>query len=144
MDRHGRLGAGRVLGVDLGGRRVGLALTDAGRTFASPLDTIPFVSERKTAERLAALCREHGADLVVVGLPVRDDGTEGENCARTRRIVDRLLALGVAAVPWDESWSTRDAADALKGAGGGRAAVRRNLDRVAAALVLRDWLEHRP
>ena len=135
---------GRVLGVDLGARRIGLALSDPGRTFASPLATIPFVSERTTAERLAELCRQHGADQVVVGLPVRDDGTEGEDCERTRRIVDRLAALGVAAVPWDESWSTRDAADALQGAGGGPAATRRNLDRVAAALVLRDWLEHRP
>ncbi len=135
----------RVLGVDLGGRRVGLALTDAGRSFASPLATIPFESEKKTSERLAALCREHGADLVVVGLPVRDDGTEGENCSRTRRIVDRLVALGIAAEPWDEAWSTRDAADAMAGAGGGRVSSRRRIDRVAAALILRDWLEnHRP
>jgi putative holliday junction resolvase len=135
---------GRVLGVDLGERRVGLALTDPGRTFASPLATVPFVSERKMAERLAELCREHGADLVVVGLPLRDDGTERENCARTRRIVERLRALGVAAEPWDEAWSTRDAADALQGAGGRRSSVRRRIDQVAAALVLRDWLEHRP
>ncbi len=134
---------GRVLGVDLGQRRIGLALSDPGRTFASPLETIPFVSERKTAERLAELCRQHGADQVVVGLPVRDDGSEGENCARSRRIVDRLVALGVAAEPWDESWSTRDAAADLDAAGGSRASVRRRIDRAAAALVLRDWMEHR-
>ena len=134
---------GRVLGVDLGERRIGLAMTDPGRTFASPLATVPFASERRTAEHLAALCREHGADQVVVGLPVRDDGTEGDNCARTRRIVDRLRALGIAAEPWDESWSTRDAADAMAGAGGGRQANRRRIDRVAAALILRDWLESR-
>jgi putative Holliday junction resolvase len=134
---------GRALGVDLGERRIGLALTDPGRTFASPLATMPFVSERKTAERLAELCRQHGADLVVVGLPLRDDGTEGGNCARSRRIVARLAALGVAAEPWDESWSTRDAAEALEGAGGGRASVRRRIDQVAAAIVLRDWIEHR-
>jgi putative Holliday junction resolvase len=134
---------GRVLGVDLGEQRVGLALSDPDRTFASPLATIPFVSERKTAERLADLCRQHGADQVIVGLPVRDDGTEGESCARTRRIVDRLIALGVAAEPWDESWSTRDAADALRAAGGRRASVRRRIDPVAAALVLRDWMDYR-
>ncbi len=134
---------GRVLGVDLGERRVGLALTDPDRTFASPLATIPFESERKIAERLADLCREHGADLVVVGLPLRDDGSEGENCARTRRIVDRLVALGVTAEPWDESWSTRDADESLRGAGGSRASIRRHLDRVAASLVLRDWMDHR-
>jgi len=134
---------GRVLAVDLGARRIGLALSDPGRTFASPLATIPFVSERATAERLAALCREHGADQVVVGLPVRDDGSERENCARTRRIVDRLRALGLAAEPWDESWSTRDAEDALRDAGGRRASMRRRIDQVAAALVLSDWLRHR-
>ncbi len=134
---------GRVLGVDLGERRIGLALSDPDRTFASPLATIAFVSERKTAERIAELCRQHGADQVVVGLPVRDDGSEGENCARSRRIVDRLVALGVAAEPWDESWSTRDAADALRGAGERRASSRRRIDRVAASLVLRDWMERR-
>ena len=134
---------GRVLGVDLGERRIGLALSDPGRTFASPLATIPFVSERTTAERLADLCRQHGADQVVVGLPVRDDGSEGENCARSRRIVDRLVALGIAAEPWDESWSTRDAAADLDAAGGSRASVRRRIDQAAAALVLRDWMEHR-
>jgi putative Holliday junction resolvase len=135
---------GRVLGVDLGERRIGLALSDPDRTFASPLATIAFVSERKTAERIAELCQQHGADQVVVGLPVRDDGSEGENCARSRRIVDRLVALGVAAEPWDESWSTRDAADALRGAGERRASSRRRIDRVAASLVLRDWMERRP
>jgi putative Holliday junction resolvase len=134
---------GRVLAVDLGTRRIGLALSDPGRTFASPLATVPFVSERTTAERLAALCREHGADQVVIGLPVRDDGIEGENCARTRRIVDRLRLLDIAAEPWDESWSTRDAADALRDAGGRRASRRRRIDQVAAALVLQDWLAHR-
>jgi putative holliday junction resolvase len=133
---------GRVLGVDLGARRIGLALTDPERVFASPLVTIPFFSERRTAERLADLCRQHGAERVVVGLPVRDDGSEGENCARSRRIVERLVGLGVPAETWDESWSTRDAADALEGAGGGRASGRRRIDQVAAALVLRDWLEH--
>lgn len=134
---------GRVLAVDLGARRIGLALSDRDRTFASPLATIPFVSERRTAERLAELCREHGADQVVVGLPLRDDGSERENCARTRRIVDRLRALGLAAEPWDESWSTRDAEDELRDAGGRRASVRRRIDRVAAALVLSDWLRYR-
>ncbi len=134
---------GRALGVDLGERRIGLALSDPGRTFASPLATIPFDSEKKTAERLLELCREHDADLVVVGLPLRDDGSEGENCARSRRIAARLAALGVAAELWDESWSTRDAAAALEGAGGGRASVRRHIDQVAAAIVLRDWIEHR-
>jgi putative Holliday junction resolvase len=133
---------GRVLGVDLGTRRVGLALSDPSRTFAAPLATVPFTSERRMAERLADLCREHGADLVVVGLPVRDDGTEGENCARTRRIVDRLAALGVAAEPWDEAWTTREASDAMDAAGAGRAHQRRAVDRVAAALILKDWLEN--
>lgn len=139
---------GRVLGVDLGTRRVGLALTDPGRAFAFPLATIPFESESKLAERLRALCGEHGVDLVVVGLPVSVRGDAGaresQGCARSRRMVERLQKLRIACETWDESWSSREAAEALRQTGWKRSRDPGKADAAAAALVLRDWLEHHP
>jgi putative transcription antitermination factor YqgF len=107
----------------------------------SPLKTIPFVSESSLARSLAALCRQMHVSLVVIGLPLSADGSEGEGCARARRLRDRLLADGIACELWDESWSSRDAGEALSAAGGSRRAAKSRLDSVAASLFLRDYID---
>ncbi len=135
---------GRVLAVDTGSRRVGLAVTDPLGMIGSPLPAIPFESESALAARLLDTCRSLGVDTVVIGLPVSADGSEGEGCARARRIRDRILAAGVDCLLWDESWTSRDAADALRSAGRRGAAAKKKIDSVAAALILRDWLDNRP
>ena len=132
---------GRVLAVDTGSRRVGLAITDPLGMICSPLATIPLVSESALARSLAELCRQKEVSLVIVGLPVSADGSEGEGCARARRIRDRLLADGLACELWDESWSSRDAADALRAVGARPRNARGRLDAMAAALILRDYVE---
>jgi putative holliday junction resolvase len=132
---------GRALGVDLGTRRIGLALTDPDRMVASPLDTFPFASLTKAADALARICSERGADIVVIGFPVREDGSEGEGCGRARVLAGMLGQRGLEAVLWDESWTSRDAEAALRDAG---QRVRRSsgaVDRIAASLILRDYLE---
>jgi len=134
---------GRVLGVDLGTRRVGLALTDPDRTIASPLETIPFVSEAKIAERLAAICRERQADEVVVGVPAGEGEAERNVAARCLRVVERLRAMGFTVDTWDESFSSREAEAALHQVGWRRKRDPGKVDAVAASLVLRDWLDSR-
>jgi len=111
---------------------------------SSPLETIPFVSESALAGSILEQCRRMNVELVVVGLPVSADGSEGEGCARARRIRERILAGGVACELWDESWTSRDAADALRETGTRGRAAKRKLDSVAASLILRDWLDSRP
>ncbi len=131
---------GRVLGVDLGTRRVGLALTDPGRTIASPLETVPFSSERRLAGQLAALCRERDVDHVVVGVPA-GEGAERALAELGRRMVARLAKLGLSAETWDESFSSREAEEALRRTGWHRKRDPARVDAVAASLVLRDWLD---
>ena len=135
---------GRVLAVDTGTRRVGLAVTDPLGMISSPLPGIPFESESRLAKSLLDLCASLHVDTVVIGLPVSADGSEGEGCARARRIRERILAAGMACELWDESWSSRDAADALRTAGTRGRAAKKRLDSVAASLILRDWMESRP
>ncbi len=137
-------GSGRLLAVDLGTRRVGLAMSDPLGMIASPFETIPFVSMRSLADRLAALCAEKGVVRVVVGFPVRDDGREGEGCERSRILVERLAARGLSCVLWDESWSSRQAEEILREAGKTRRTAREKVDAIAASLFLGDYMREHP
>ena len=133
--------AGRILGVDLGARRVGLALTDPLHLISSPFTTIPMSAEDALAERLCEICREHDVHTVVIGLPLSADGSEGPGCARARRLAGMLASSGVRAELQDESWSSRDAEKILRDVGKTRRTAKEKIDAVAASLILRDFLE---
>jgi putative Holliday junction resolvase len=132
---------GRALGVDLGTRRVGLALTDALRIVSSPLDTVPMVSEKDLIERLVRLCHEREVTVVVIGLPVSRDGSEGPLCERARRVARKLCETGVPAVLQDESWSSRQAEAVLRETGKTRRTSKGKVDAIAASIILREFLE---
>ena len=131
---------GRILGVDLGARRVGLALSDPLQTFGSPLGTIPFISLKTLTEQIARVCAERQVDLVVIGMPYEADGREGEGCARARRVARNLEAQGLATDFQDETWTSREAQSALRAAGKTRRTSKETVDMVAASLILRDYL----
>jgi putative holliday junction resolvase len=132
---------GRVLGVDLGTRRVGLALTDPLRIVSSPLDTLQLVTEKKLVERLVELCREKAVTLAVIGLPVSADGSEGPLCGRARRLAGELEAAGIPSILQDESWSSREAEEVLRETGRTRRSSREKVDAIAASIILRNFLE---
>jgi putative Holliday junction resolvase len=131
---------GRVLGVDLGSRRVGLALSDPLRMISSPLTTIPMGSESGLTRQIVSLCRTHEVRIVVLGLPLSADGSEGPGCARARRIGDSLAAFDVQVELQDESWSSRDAEEILRETGKRRRGAKEKVDAIAASLILRDYL----
>jgi putative holliday junction resolvase len=131
----------RVLGVDLGARRVGLAISDPGRIISSPLETLVMESETALVSRLVRLCREKEVTTVVIGLPLSADGSEGPGCARARRIAGKMIEAGIAAELVDESWSSRDAEQVLKEMGKNRRTAKEKVDAIAASLILRDYLE---
>ena len=132
---------GRALGVDLGTRRVGLALSDPGRIISSPLQTLVMESESALAARLVRLCRERDVTTVVIGLPLSADGREGPGCARARRIAKRMAEAGIPAELVDESWSSRDAEQVMREMGKNRRTAKEKVDAIAASLILRDYLE---
>jgi putative pre-16S rRNA nuclease len=135
-----------VLGLDLGERRIGLAVSDPAGAIAFPVGAL----ERKClAADVAALCdliRERGIRSVVVGLPLHLDGRPGSGAAAARRFADALgqaCALPVALV--DERMTTviaeRTLREAPRGRGRGRRPAKGQVDALAAALILRTWLE---
>ena len=136
---------GRFLAIDLGTRRVGLAITDPLRIIASPLRYLPFTGEGPLARELLQLAAEQGVERAIVGLPLAEDGAETPGCRRARRLARRLQAGGLAAVLWDERYSSREAEEALRQMGVRKRGEARDLrrgrvDPVAAAIILEDYL----
>ncbi|MEO0559997.1 MAG: Holliday junction resolvase RuvX [Bacteroidota bacterium] len=134
----------RIVAVDYGSRRVGLAITDPLQMFAQPLDTLPPAA---SIERLVAVHAEIGLEAVVVGWPLTEAGGEAEAVARVRPYIGRLKKAlpGVPIETQDERYSSRRAVDELVKAGVRRKKRRdkSRIDAAAAAVILQDYLDER-
>ncbi|HYY42200.1 MAG TPA: Holliday junction resolvase RuvX [Pyrinomonadaceae bacterium] len=133
---------GRLLALDLGARRVGVAVSDELRLTVRPLPALERSNWKKLVREIVALRAQFDARGVVVGLPLRLDGTTGDAATDARRLARNLeLSLGVPVFLQDERLTSR-AAEAELRAGGvrGSAAVKAQVDSTAAALILRDYL----
>ena len=134
----------KILGVDLGHARTGLAICDAGEVLASPLGVVPSYNWEKLLPVLVQKVQETGAEAVVVGLPRNMDGSEGESALNARDFAAKLA--GQVAVPvdlWDERCTTMTAHGYLNDTntrGKKRKAV---VDAVAATIILQDYLDAR-
>jgi putative holliday junction resolvase len=135
----------RVLAVDLGSRRIGVALSDPTGTVAGPLDTIPHRERRKDVAAVAALARAHGAERIVLGWPRNMDGTSGPAARHAEAFAEALRRVaGVPVDLWDERLSTVAADRALRDADVKRERRRALRDQIAAALILQSYLDARP
>jgi putative Holliday junction resolvase len=137
LPRHARL-----MGVDLGTKTIGLALSDVSRSIASPLETIKRTKFTADAERLIALAKSHDAAALVVGLPLNMDGTEGPRCQSTRAFVRNLEKLtDLPVVFWDERMSTQAVTRTLLDADASRARRAELVDKMAASYILQGALD---
>ena len=139
----------RVLGVDVGTVRVGLAISDPGQTVATPLDTLEAGDAsaedwpEDLAGRLAAVATERLCDTVVIGLPRGMSGRDTTSTRTARAVAAALESAGLDVALWDERLSSAEAERVLLDAGRRRAQRRDDRDRVAAALILQGWLDAR-
>ena len=137
--------AGRVVGIDLGSRRIGVAVSDSGQSVATPVTTIERSGDREADHRaLGALVEEYGAVGVVVGQPLSLSGSPGPAAAVVQEELGALReVMPVEVDTVDERFTTRVAASALR-AGGRKARRQRELiDAAAAAELLQTWLSRR-
>ena len=135
---------GRILAIDPGTRRIGVALSDPTATIATPLETITAAGERRAAEQVAQLCRRHKVALVVVGWPRNMDGSRGPSARQAEALAERLrAAVSVPVELWDERLSTAAAERTLIETDVRRDERRRSRDRVAAAVILQGYLDAR-
>ena len=136
--------SGPILGVDLGARRVGVAISDPARTIASGLDTLLVKGLSDAAEKVALLANQRGATRVVVGLPLNMNGSEGEKALEARRFAASLGdTAGLRVVLWDERLTSVQAKGELGRINVGRSIGRDKaaVDRVAATILLQSYLD---
>jgi putative Holliday junction resolvase len=132
---------GRVLGLDLGDVRIGVAISDDERRLAVPLGTVR-TGAPHDLRAIAELVREHGVALVVVGHPRSLSGERGEAARKAEAFAEALrAALPVPVVLQDERLSTAEAERALREAGAGGRRRRRAVDRSAATVILQAYLD---
>ncbi len=131
----------RVLALDIGERRVGVAMSDPAATVASPLAVLD-ADQVATTDVVAALVEEHDVELVVIGLPLTMRGEEGSQAARVREVADVLgPRLRVPVVFYDERLSSAEARRAMQSAGMTSKRARGTIDKVAAAIFLQSFLD---
>jgi len=132
---------GRVLALDPGTRRIGVAMSDPLRITAQPFDVFD-ADAGDLMDRIRSVAAEHDVEQIVVGLPVSLDGGEGPAAAAARRFADRVAeTTGLPVDMQDERFSTVTAERVLLEAGMRRERRRRARDRVAAAVFLQSYLD---
>ncbi|MET7243069.1 Holliday junction resolvase RuvX [Methylobacterium sp. EM32] len=135
-------GGARLLGLDLGTKTIGLALSDVQRRIASPLETIKRVKFTPDAAALAGIATKHGVGGLVVGLPLNMDGSEGPRVQSTRAFVRNLKPiLPLPVLFWDERLSTAAVTRTLLEADASRARRGELVDKLAAAYILQGCLD---
>jgi putative holliday junction resolvase len=132
----------RVLGIDLGQARTGVAISDELRLLAHPVETIPSGSLKTVAERVKAIVTEKNVDCVVVGLPRHMNGTLGASAEEAQRFAGKLRSMIEAeVVTWDERLSTVAAERALQTVGKKSRQTRGIRDQVSAQIILQSYLD---
>ena len=132
----------RVLGVDLGDARTGLAISDELRMLAHPLETIESNSVETVAQRIKAIMSEKDIDCVVIGLPRNMDGSLGKSAEQVQRFVAKLTGMiNCQVVTWDERLSTSAVERELIGMDVSRAKRAEVIDEHAAIFILQGALD---
>lgn len=133
---------GRILGVDFGDTRTGLALSDPSRLLSSGLETLSPGGMEKTAEAVAKVAKERDAAAVVVGLPKNMDGTEGFRAVRCREFAEKLSVLtGLPVAMLDERLTTVSASRYLNETNTRGTARKGVIDTLSAQIILQNALD---
>ena len=132
----------RALGLDVGERRIGVALSDELGLLAGPLTTITVGRPGRELEELARLARERRVEVVVIGLPVSLNGQEGPQARRVRAFAARLAPLLDVPIDfWDERFTTAEAERTMIERGMSREKRRARIDAAAAAIMLQGYVD---
>ncbi|HHX21939.1 MAG TPA: Holliday junction resolvase RuvX [Clostridiales bacterium] len=131
----------RLLGLDIGEKRIGIAISDAMGWIATPHSVYLRVGYGPDVRHIQQLMQQLGADSVVVGLPRNMDGSLGPSAMKAQAFADKLTEAGIPVTFWDERLSTVSAQRSLIEGGMRRQQRRDTVDKVAAAVILQAYLD---
>ena len=131
----------RIVALDIGDVRIGVAVSDPTRTVVSPVEVITRVGWGPDTRAIRAICDRYETTLVVSGLPLNMDGTEGFQAGKVRDLCAQLEKAGLTVFFQDERLSTVTAEEALLEGNLSRRDRRGVVDKVAAAVILEQWLK---
>lgn len=133
----------RILGLDFGEKRIGVAISDELGLTAQGVSTIVRKNNKQVMEELKQVINRYQAERIVVGYPLRLDGSEGIQCDKINHF-GRFLetAFGLPVIKWDETLSTKEAEDILRESSVHWRKRRQVVDKLAATLILQSYLDH--
>ena len=133
----------RILGLDYGSKRIGVAICDELGIIAQGITTIERKNKKRDIEEISKLVREYNVEKIVIGFPKMLDGTEGIQCekvAEFAKILESRLSLPL--IRWDESLSTKEAEEILIEANMSRKKRTKVVDKLAASIILQGYLDY--
>lgn len=132
----------KIIGLDYGEARIGVAVSDIFETIASPLDTVSEKDYEKQLQRVLEVIRREGAEKIVVGLPMRMDGSMGHRAEVTRAFAEELSERSALPfIMWDERLSSAEAHRTLELGGVSGKKRKTKVDKIAAVLILQTYLD---
>ncbi|MBE5768601.1 MAG: Holliday junction resolvase RuvX [Clostridiales bacterium] len=131
----------RILALDIGDARIGVAVSDASRTIATPVEVIHRVGYGPDVRRILELCQQYDTQLILSGWPLNMDGTAGFQSKKVEQFCQQLEKAGLTVYYQDERLTTVTAEHALLEDNMHRKERKQNVDKVAAAVILQQWLD---
>ena len=134
----------RILGLDIGTKRIGVALSDESATIAQGLEVIEVVGLKKVFERINLIIKEFNVQEIVVGIPINMNGSIGKKAEECIRFADKLKqSTNLPVELWDERLSTVESERVLIAASVSRKKRKTVIDKIAAQLILQGYLDKR-
>ncbi len=134
----------RFMALDVGDKRIGIALSDASGLIASPKDTLYRKGLDRDIDQIVSMANSEEADEILVGMPISMDGTEGPQARKVAKFIQVLSErVEIPVVPWDERLTTVAANRVLIEGNVSRKRRRHLVDKVAAAYILQSYLDYR-
>jgi putative Holliday junction resolvase len=132
----------KILGLDYGSRRIGVAISDVLGMIGRGVTTLMRKNREADLDVIVKLVNREGIEKIVIGYPLRLDGSEGIQCEKINRFIGRLeMRLSLPVVRWDETLSTKEAEQFLNEGGLSSSKKRKIVDRVAASMILQGYLD---
>ena len=137
-----KIGPGRILGIDYGRKRIGLAMSDPSQMMASTLKTVSDVNRDRVIEEISVTIEEHNISAIVLGKPLHMSGEKGEMVQEVENFANELgNSMNIPIFLWDERWTTARAERLLIETGHSPSKSRDKIDQLSAAYLLQNFLD---